>query len=127
MKIYICNALAMGMLDRDVQERNPDYRAAQGSPRTPRPITIDQALKIIGCADELVGAVGHADTAGLIASALNLATVQVHGRITVRLRGGPDGLWADAEKALIGAYTGPRLPEGCTTLPEGAVLEWWVI
>lgn len=28
---------------------------------------------------------------------------------------------------LVGQYIGPRLPEGATTLPEGASIEWWTV
>lgn len=27
-------------------------------------------------------------------------------------------------QALVGQYSGPRLPEGAKTLPEGAVIRW---
>ena len=29
--------------------------------------------------------------------------------------------------AIIGQYSGPRLEEGATELPEGARIEWWII
>lgn len=127
MKLYICNALALGMLDRAVQARSITDRATKGMPRVPRPIALDDARAMIARATEIVGAVGHADTARLIAGALELSVERVHGRITVRLRGGPDEEYDRAEMALIGAYVGPRLPEGCTTLPEGAEIDWWVV
>ena len=133
MRLYICNALAMGMLDREVQARDIANRATQGMPRIPTPITLEQARDLLhptldgqALPIEIIAAVGHVDTARLIADALGLAVEQVHGRITVRL-GEPSGPWESVECALIGAYVGPRLPEGCTTLPEGASLEWWRI
>lgn len=133
MKIYICNALAMGMLNRGEQERGINYRATQGMPRIPSPLTLEEARVFAhsrpfaeSSSPELVAAVGHIDTARLIADALGLSIEQVHGRITVRLRP-TTGRYDDDEYALIGAYTGPRLPEGCTTLPEEATLEWWII
>ena len=134
MKLYICNALAMGMLDREVQARDITYRATRGLPRIPTPLTLEQARELLQptldgreLPIEIIAAVGHPDTARLIADALGLAVEQVNGRITVRLSGGPSEAWERAECALIGAYVGPRLPEGCTTLPEGASLEWWTI
>ena len=132
MKIYICNALAMGMLDRAVQARNTRERATGGSPRTPRPVTLEEARAILrpqldgrDLPVEIIPAGGHADTARLIGDALGIPMPVA--RITVRLQGGPDELYERAEIALIGAYTGPRLPEGCTQLPEGASLEWWIV
>lgn len=131
MKVYVCNALSMGMLDRDVQSLPV---GSNGEPRIPRPLTLAQARDIVRpelngqpLPVEIVAAVGHADTARLIADAINLPFEQVNGRITVRLSGQPAGAWGSVECALIGAYTGPRLPEGCTTLPAGASLEWWIV
>lgn len=126
MKIYVGNALAMGMLDRDVQARRPGD--SQGGPRVPTPITLAEAREAVAQPGvTLVPAVGHGDTAAIIAGALGLALPQVNDRITVRLSGNGQGRWEDCEIALIGAYTGPRLPEGCTTLPAGATLEWWIV
>jgi hypothetical protein len=34
---------------------------------------------------------------------------------------------SDEPVALLGQYTGPRLPEGTTVLPEGANITWWLI
>jgi hypothetical protein len=28
------------------------------------------------------------------------------------------------DAAIVGQYIGPRLPEGATTLPEGATIKW---
>ena len=28
------------------------------------------------------------------------------------------------DELVIGQYRGPRLPEGCQTLPEGATIQW---
>lgn len=30
-------------------------------------------------------------------------------------------------KLLVAQYSGPRLPEGATALPEGATIEWWLV
>lgn len=65
----------------------------------------------------LESAVGHADTARLFSTILgcpvpcNRATVQV----------GPE------TRMLVGQYSGPRLPEGATSLPEGAKVEWFSV
>jgi len=60
--------------------------------------------------------VGHTDTArvfgGLLGQPVNA------NRINVSLDAG--------DKALIGQYKGPRLPEGATSLPEGATIVWVV-
>jgi hypothetical protein len=134
MKIYICNALALGMLDRAVQSRGFDNRATQGIPRIPTPISLEQARKMVAptvegksMPVEIVPAVGHMDTARVIADQLGLPVEKVYARVTVRLKGGFEEPYDRLEMALIGAYTGPRLPEGATKLPEGAAIEWWVV
>ena len=60
--------------------------------------------------------VGHADTAGLYSETLGLPIEA--NRISVSLDFG--------DAILVGAYNGPRLPEGCTPLPEGTTLNWVV-
>jgi hypothetical protein len=34
---------------------------------------------------------------------------------------------AAGDRVLVGQYSGPRLPEGTTTLPEGATIKWLVV
>lgn len=59
-------------------------------------------------------AVGHADTAAVFSDILGIG---VHAeRSTVALKTG--------DRAVIGQYSGPRLPEGATQLPEGARIRW---
>ena len=62
-------------------------------------------------------AVGHADTAAVFSSVLGV-TVPCN-RATVTLK--------DGDLALVGQYSGPRLPEGATSLPEGAAIKWMVV
>lgn len=64
-----------------------------------------------------VSAVGHADTAAVFSDVLG-QTVPAN-RTTVLLQKG--------EQLLVGQYVGPRLPEGSTTLPEGATIKWLLI
>jgi hypothetical protein len=120
MKFFICNAFSLSMLDREIQSRpavDPVYETA----RTPRPVS-DELLSTY-CRMMLSGeiawesAVGHADTAAVFANELGLPILA--NRVSVRLVKG--------ECALIGQYIGPRLPEGCKTLPEGARIEWWIV
>ena len=118
MKIYICNAFSLSMLDRETQARFA--RDPLGGPRTPRPVE-DVAEWFVAWRShseiEVISAVGHADTAAIFSSIL-FYPVKVN-RVSVKL---------DIDsKALIGQYIGPRLPEGATELPEGARIEWWFI
>ena len=61
-------------------------------------------------------AVGHADTARIIGAIIG-HTLEGNGRITL----------TDSSLFLLCAYTGPRLPEGATTLPEGAEIAFAVV
>jgi hypothetical protein len=59
--------------------------------------------------------VGHAQTAALFAD--ELARPVACARSTVSL--------APGDRLLVGQYSGPRLAEGATSLPEGSEIAWW--
>lgn len=64
-------------------------------------------------------AVGHADTAAVFSTLLGVAVPTE--RKTVVLDSGA--------LVVVGQYRGPRLPEGATSLPPGAAIDWiavWV-
>ena len=63
----------------------------------------------------VVQAIGHADTAALLAANLDLDRI-APSRVNVSLKPG--------DTMFVGQYSGPRLPEGTTVLPEGAVIRW---
>ena len=62
-------------------------------------------------------AVGHADTAAVFADVLGVPVAC--NRVSVTLRHG--------DTALVGQYSGPRLPEGASQLPEGATIKWMIV
>lgn len=68
-------------------------------------------------AADCISAVGHADTAAVSSHVLGVEIPC--NRATVALKEG--------DIALVGQYSGPRLPEGATTLPEGAAIKWLVV
>ena len=68
-------------------------------------------------AADCISAVGHADTAAVFASVLGVPVAC--NRVTVSL--------GDGDVALVGQYSGPRLPEGATQLPEGATIKWMIV
>jgi len=109
-KLYICNAFSLSMLDR-VDQCSPS------TVRVPAPVGPDDLEFILALASDVISAVGHADTAAIFSGILGIA-VPVN-RMSVKL--GPH------DSALIGQYVGPRLPEGATSLPEGATIEWWLV
>lgn len=113
MKIYICNAFSLSMLDADVQ-RSDNLRVPMpiGSNADARDWLSHRREGV-----EIVSAVGHADTSAVFSTLLGIPVAA--NRISVKL--------TDDSDALIGQYTGPRLPVGATELPEGASIEWWVV
>lgn len=80
-------------------------------------IEAKELLTQVDQASPINSAVGHADTASVFSSVLGLDIPS--NRISVSLNAG--------EKAVIGQYSGPRLEEGATTLPEGAVIKWLLV
>ena len=67
--------------------------------------------------DPIESCVGHADTAALFSGILGVP-LKVN-RVSILLR--------HEEGAIVGQYVGPRLPEGATSLPEGAEIRWILI
>jgi len=61
--------------------------------------------------------VGHNETAVMFG--LELDVEVPCNRTTYTFRYG--------DAMLIGQYSGPRLPEGATKLPEGAKIQWWTV
>ena len=99
--MFILNAFSLNMLvgnaDISVREISQDVAASLAANGT--------------------SAVGHADTAAVFSNVLGVEIPC--NRATVALKEG--------EAALVGQYSGPRLPEGATTLPEGATIRWLVV
>lgn len=78
-------------------------------------VTLDEARCL--AARGVRSAVGHDSTAAMFSDQLGFG-VPV-SRSTIALEGG--------DRALLGQYRGPRLPEGVTTLPDGCAIEWFLI
>lgn len=118
LKLYICNAFSLSMLNRNTQTG----RNKLENPRIPRPVSpalLSEYIALIKAGKaEAESAVGHADTAALFSQILGIPVA--FNRISVKLSG-------YRERALVGQITGGRLPEGSTTLPDGVEIEWWVV
>lgn len=128
MKIYVCNAFSLSMLDPKVQNLAPNESAVYGWPRTPRPVGGDGStesaiawLAANPAEREIISAVGHVDTAALFSRLLG-REIPVN-RISIKLTGHA----GSGDVALVGQLQGPRLQEGATELPEGASIEWWLV
>ncbi len=102
MTTYILNAFSLGMLP------------AVACNLSVRPLTREEAREL---ADGAESAVGHESTAAVFGAELDRHVICA--RSTVALKPG--------DVVIVGQYIGPRLPEGATSLPEGARIEWrWV-
>ena len=99
--MFLLNAFSLNMLTG-----NADLHVRQ--------VSLDVAQNL---AAVCTSAVGHADTAAVFSNVLGVEIPC--NRATVALKEG--------EAALVGQYSGPRLPEGATTLPEGATIRWVVV
>jgi hypothetical protein len=83
-------------------------------------ITIDEVIEKLTDPDlgGIESAIGHEDTAKLFSKELGLEIP--FNRKTISLN--PVNGWV-----IVGQYRGPRLPEGTTTLPEGAEICWYIV
>ena len=76
-----------------------------------KPLTIDEAKSYV---PKAVSVVGHADTAAVFSDVLGQKVDFNRTSLTLK----------DGDVLVVGQYKGPRLEEGCKTLPEGATIEW---
>ena len=101
--MYVSNAFSLQMLDL-----TRSNKVSVVPVDDPKEVVADQ---------QFTSAVGHADTARIFTNILNINIPTQ--RISIKLT---------AEDALlVGQYVGPRLPEGATTLPEGASIIWLLV
>lgn len=99
--IYVTNAFSINMLS---------------GPCTVQFTPVRRAVAQEFLVDGYQGAIGHQDTAALVETDLGVSGL--FNRTTLQV--GP------GDTVLVAQYRGPRLPEGATTLPEGAVIEYWI-
>ena len=107
MAVVIANAFSLNMLDLEVGVT--DLQICPASPDV-----IRQEIEEEG---GFTSVVGHADTAAVFSSLLGLDVPC--NRATFHLEEGVT--------LFVGQYKGPRLPEGATSLPEGATVEWAMV
>lgn len=100
--LYVGNAIADAMF------------SSRGDCQIQRlPLRLHEAVEILQ-GHPFTSCVGHASTASLYSETMGLPIEA--NRVSISLDFG--------DAIIVGAYDGPRLPEGCTTLPEGATLNW---
>lgn len=108
--IYITNALPGALL----------LNAQEQGLLSIQELSAEQAADILKHY-ESHSAVGHADTSALFSSLLGRDVPE--NRVSLAA----DLLHSGEHLLLAGLYSGPRLPEGSTTLPEGACIKWALV
>jgi len=112
-RLFITNAFSLGMLG--------DIGLWADSRLAIRRLADDEARRLLEVCSEagyrVVSGVGHADTASVFSSILGTSVPM--NRVSIDFSG--------LDLILVGQYSGPRLPEGTTSLPEGATIKWFTI
>lgn len=100
--MYLCNAFSLQMLSA-----------------YPANVQINEVglEDVIEIRDQLISAIGHADTSAVLSSLLGFSVPTA--RVNVSLKSG--------DKIVVAQYVGGRLPEGATVLPEGASFRFLVV
>lgn len=73
----------------------------------------------------LVNAIGHADIDAIVRDELAGVILDVPPGRRMDVVFAPDT--DTTHRMLVAQYRGPRLPEGTTSLPGGATIEWWLV
>ena len=107
MSIVIANAFSINMLNLEV-----DITNLQVCPTSPE--FIREEIEAEG---GFTSVVGHADTAAVFSGLLGLDVPCNRATFTMD----------EGTTLFVGQYKGPRLPEGATSLPEGAAVEWAMV
>jgi hypothetical protein len=104
--MIIANAVSLNMLPPDCTSGGIIFRR----------ISLTEARRLVREAQQVVSAIGHADTARIVGQQLGVELLP--DRRNVQL---------GDELMLVAQYIGPRLPEGATELPSGARLDFFVV
>jgi hypothetical protein len=114
--IYVTNAFSLSMLPA---YRRPSARQSVETRLIITPVTNPARFlaSLLQVGEQYESAVGHADTAALFSRILGWP---------VEVRRQSIEIW-EGDVVLVGQYSGPRLPEGATELPAGAVIEWYAV
>ncbi len=101
MGCYIGNAFSLNML-ANLEGAEVEFKG----------IEIDEVP-----ARDCESIVGHSSTASLFSALLGVEVAENRATYTL----------AAYDLLYVGQYSGPRLPEGATSLPEGASLKWYQV
>jgi len=122
-KIYLSNAYSLQMQgENDCSTRRVTLGEAKNAilslvpgPYIDRESEKDGSDAVIALTAQ--SCIGHADIAAVMSGLIGF-DVPVN-RVSVSLQPG--------DVLVVGQYVGPRLPEGCKELPDGARIEWYIV
>jgi hypothetical protein len=110
-KFYLTNAMSINMFEHSDGARSLAIV----------PVTAQAAHNLI-VNENAKSAIGHKDTARIVSSLLGIEISA--NRETIKF---PSPHSANRVSLVVAQYSGPRLPEGTTELPEGAKIEFWQV
>lgn len=105
MKFVVVNAFSLNMLSR------------AGVDLAVRPINAQGVSNLLKN-EQWESAVGHEDIAAIVSAMLGREVI--YNRVDVKF-----DPWTMS--LIVAQYTGPRLPPGSTSLPDGAKIEFWQV
>jgi hypothetical protein len=108
MKVYIVNAISINM------NNGKDVAVVQ------QKVPLERAKWYLTAAEKVESYVGHPDTARVISGLLGCEIPANRGNFSWEMLDHDD-------EVIVAQYTGPRLPEGATSLPEGADISFWAV
>jgi hypothetical protein len=104
--MIVTNAISLNMVPPEVHSGGIIFRR----------IGPEEAQRLVRRANEVVSAIGHADTARLVGRQLGIELPADRRNVVL-----------GDELTLVAQYVGPRLPEGTTELPQGARIEFFTV
>jgi hypothetical protein len=107
MNFVLTNAFSINMLVREAGAQSLAFVPVQV-----------EAVKNLLRNEDWMSAIGHPDTAMVVAGELGIDDDLVN-RVNVQLDGNTS--------LIVAQYTGPRLEAGATQLPDGAVITYWQV
>lgn len=110
---YILNSFSINMIDPSIVQK-----------MRIEPVTPAEIHESYTAGEAINSAVGHENTAALFETILNDGAIASYipvkfNRQTICL--------GEGDIAFVGQYVGERLPEGVTTLPAGARIDWFKV
>ena len=105
---FISNAFSLNMLERGPIGETNTFDIVRIDAEHAQNLLVDNSFKSV---------IGHRDLAGLVSEQVG---VEIEfNRESVKVREG--------DMMIVCQYSGPRLPEGCTELPSGAQIDFYLV